>query len=470
MALTGLHTDWVKGSYLNDRNYFMKQKENPTGPYTRPYYDLSIAIGYGFDLIQHSASEITAYLNRVNDALGLQGTQRVTLSQHDITLLNEARTATPARRNAISQQLNLRFPSQNYATTLLGIMLNEYEIALDAALGSPSELLQSKERTAIISLIYTMTEPTSAAILNTIPATIEAIKRDNRAEVWYEIRYNSNRRGRNTARRYSEANQFGLYDGGTLTADQQTAQAKEIMRMYTRYEVFDQKLSTYEGNHTAKPANSINAEVQPASDYLVTNFAMGNTIDGLVLVGKGLDSYDYIEQGNWNDYFGGRGGLSDLIFGEKGDDKLWGYAGNDVIYGGEGDDTLIGGSGNDTLIGGEDDDTYIIKYGEGTDTIIDTQGRNKIIYKDIDGKERITNNFYTSSSGSVITADGKATLTHHSPWQIVFDDGTVIELGEGCTPENFDINLVTLSTDPNTTNFILGDLTPVDFENQRRAA
>ena len=51
MALTGLHTDWVKGSYLNDRNYFVGQKENPSGPYTRPYYDGSIAIGYGFDLM-----------------------------------------------------------------------------------------------------------------------------------------------------------------------------------------------------------------------------------------------------------------------------------------------------------------------------------------------------------------------------------------------------------------------------------
>jgi hypothetical protein len=46
MALRGLHTNWAKGSYVNDRNYFMKQKENPTGPYTLPYYDGSIAIGY----------------------------------------------------------------------------------------------------------------------------------------------------------------------------------------------------------------------------------------------------------------------------------------------------------------------------------------------------------------------------------------------------------------------------------------
>jgi hypothetical protein len=34
MALTGLHTDWVKGSYLNDRNYFLVAKIGDVGSET----------------------------------------------------------------------------------------------------------------------------------------------------------------------------------------------------------------------------------------------------------------------------------------------------------------------------------------------------------------------------------------------------------------------------------------------------
>ena len=389
MALTGLHTDWEEGSYLNDRNYFLGHEENQTGPYTRPYYDGSIAIGYEFDLIEHidpAGSEITAYLNSVNDALGLEGTQRVTLSQHDITLLIEARTATGERRRQIYRQLNLRFPSENYAATLFGIMLPEYESALDAALGGPAQLLQSKERIAIISLLYTMTNPTSASITNKIPATISAIQHDNRAEAWYEIRYNSNARNRNTARRYREANLFGLYDSGTLTADQETAQDKEIMRMYTIHELQEtrpsMKMSAYEGAHSQKPAKTIVQEIAPAKNYLVNNFALGNTIDGEVMVGKGLVTYDYplYDNGNYNDGNLTGKDQNDLIFGEKGNDKLNGAGGNDVIYGGEGNDILIGGIGNDTLMGGENDDTYIINAGDGNDTIEDKQGKNKIVF------------------------------------------------------------------------------------------
>jgi hypothetical protein len=195
MALAGLHTDWANGSYENDRNVFLRQAENPSGIYTQPYYDTSIAIGYGFDLVQHSATEISSYLNRVNNALGLQGSQRVTLSQHDITLLIEARTATSTRKEEIADELTLTFPSPNYAISLRDIVLSDYETALNAALGSSNELLQSKERIAIIALIYNMTTSTATAIKGTIPATIEAIKYDNRAEAWYEIRYNSNKGG-----------------------------------------------------------------------------------------------------------------------------------------------------------------------------------------------------------------------------------------------------------------------------------
>jgi len=404
MALTGLQTNWQNGSYLNDRDRFIKENENlglANGSDLsglRPHFDGrddgrgSIAIGYGFDLLVNDNTTINNSLTEANG-------QATTLTAADITLLAQARarrnarTATGSYLIGVASQLSVSLISEPAATTLLDLKLIQYEAALDGALGGLAQLASSKERIAIISLLYTMTWPNANAIADTIPSTIKAIQNDNRAEAWYEIRYNSNADNGHTARRYQEADLFGLYDGGTLTADEQTAEAKEIMRMYTRYEVFDQKLSTYEGDHTQKPANSIDQEVQRATNYLVTNFAMGNTIDGWVIVGQGLDSYNYIEKGNWKDNIEGNV-ENDLIFGEKGNDKLNGAGGNDVIYGGEGDDVLIGGMGNDTLMGGENYDTYIINAGDGNDTIEDKEGINTVI---LCGKE--LNFFYNTGDG-----------------------------------------------------------------------
>lgn len=97
MALTGLHTNWDKGSYFDDRNWFFKQKENaPLANGTdlsglRPHWDggSSIAIGYGFDLLKNDNVTINNYLTTANG-------QATTLTAADITLLTQAR----ARRQA----------------------------------------------------------------------------------------------------------------------------------------------------------------------------------------------------------------------------------------------------------------------------------------------------------------------------------------------------------------------------------
>lgn len=88
MALTNLHTDWTRGSYLADRNDFVKQREGdalyalvlsgeqgltfpvpgrptPKGiqPYTEPTGSgQTLAVGYGFDLYKNSVSDIIAFL------------------------------------------------------------------------------------------------------------------------------------------------------------------------------------------------------------------------------------------------------------------------------------------------------------------------------------------------------------------------------------------------------------------------
>ena len=77
-----------------------------------------------------------------------------------------------------------------------------------------------------------------------------------------------------------------------------------------------------------------------------------------------------LDGGN-NDTFGTD--LSDLIFGEGGNDTLRGSStgtsttDNDSLYGGAGNDSLDGGTGNDLINGGSGADTLV--GGDGADTL-----------------------------------------------------------------------------------------------------
>lgn len=413
--LTGLHTC----SYQNERDYFIKKRENDkllNGDLTQlqPQWDGrddgrgSIAIGYGFDLLVNDNAAINSALTAANG-------QTTMLTEADMALLTDARarraagTATADYLRNVASQLSVSLVSEPAATTLLDLKLTQYETALDEALGGHSQLNDSKERIAILSLIYTMVDPNGTKIANKIPSTIAAIIKDNRAEAWYEIRYNSNLNGIHANRRYQEADLFGLYDSGPMTTDQ----AKEIMRMYTIHELQEtnpkKKLSSYESIYA--PPSSIGGiayAINDAKQFLISNY--GNPsgdpyayIDQ-VIVGKGLSSYEYKDQGNYNDgNLVGTDG-NDLIFGEKGNDIILGSMGDDVIYGGEGDDHITGGLGNDLLYGGAGNDTYYVNAGDGVDTIEDKEGNNRVI---LCGRE--INFFYEAGDGTYKSPDGKLT-------------------------------------------------------------
>ena len=339
----------------------------------------------------------------------------------------------------------------------------------------------NKERLALLSLAFNSktfgkdqtNTPWIDAGLPTLlgPKLTNALIYDNRAEAWYEIRYGSNAAGIHGDRRYKEANLFGLYN--TDPANVTEAEAKEIMRMFTRYEVENlsgTRLKTYE--NTYRPPASIkdiSDSIKPASDLLIAQFAMGNTIDGSVIVGKGLDSYNYIEKGYWNDNnleAGYDAVHNDLIFGEKGNDELYGFAGNDVIYGGEGNDILIGGIGNDTLIGGENNDTYIINAADGNDTIEDKEGDNTVI---ICGKE--IKFFYDTGDGETYKSyDGGKTLEKSTGTLTDGLNSIIVTLNENFEEGDFGITLIDLPDDiselpePEIADTIVGDLAPVDMD------
>jgi hypothetical protein len=299
MALTGLHDDFGGYTYLHERDVFLQLRENSGlagGDQTqlRPHWDggTSIAFGYGFDLLvrvspdarltdQQAVAEITGYFNVLNSRPGVVG--KYTLTQNDMRLLRQARarrdagTANQAYLQNIADQLSFAFVSEPDAAALLQTIADRYERALNQALGdppdNPNQLLQSKERIAIISLLFTMATPTAAAIRATIPATLNAITNDNRAEAWYEIRYGSNRNGIHASRRYGEAEYFGLYDAGNRTE----AEAKEIMRMYTSHQILEtdatRTMTAYEDRFPLPAGyHDIDTSVADAKNYLIDHF------------------------------------------------------------------------------------------------------------------------------------------------------------------------------------------------------
>jgi Ca2+-binding RTX toxin-like protein len=180
-----------------------------------------------------------------------------------------------------------------------------------------------------------------------------------------------------------------------------------------------------------------------------------------------LTSYEYKDQGNYNDgNLVGTDG-NDLIFGEKGNDIILGSMGDDVIYGGEGDDHITGGLGNDLLYGGAGNDTYYVNAGDGVDTIEDKEGNNRVI---LCGRE--INFFYEAGDGTYKSPDGKLTgVMPGGDFIVTGPDGvTKVILNEDFQWGDFGINLrpgpdvIPELPELELSNTITGDLKPIDAD------
>jgi len=129
----------------------------------------------------------------------------------------------------ISDQLKLNLGSEPNAVKLLdSYMVKQAEPQVTAFLKkwNGADWESCRERVALISLAYNG----GPGLLTTKIG--EAIASGNRAEAWFEIRYDLNKNGSYTNRRYREADVFGLYDNPTApTLDE----SKQIYRMFTQH-------------------------------------------------------------------------------------------------------------------------------------------------------------------------------------------------------------------------------------------
>jgi len=192
-----------------------------------------------------------------------------------------------------------------------------------------------------------------------------------------------------------------------------------------------------------------------------------------------------------------KNGGNDTLIGNEGDDYLDGGSGSDVLKGGVGDDTLIGGEGDDVLIGnegadqmqgGDGFDTYVASSG---DTIVDSDGKGKVLFDNIDlsgrKKKKAGTSFYEdddyiyTKSGSTLTVTSKKdssntltingwnnydlgiNLSENDDVEVSISDASALEAAESMT---FMVSLsrvledgetITVSADGNTLTFNTGD-------------
>jgi Ca2+-binding RTX toxin-like protein len=366
---------------------------------------------------------------------------------------------------------------------------------------------KSFERIALLSLVYnniigkkynnkTMQwEPKSPSLQKAL------LQGSNRAEVWYEIRYDTNKHDENgvAKRRFFESELFGLYnDPANVTFDE----AKQIYRMFKKYlstiaakeALFGVSLS---GEPGTRKLGGVTVLQAANNDYNASTFFSDGKIDTLEKnfepACKSLLQSLQLEYGSVTSVFSLLN--SDIIkstnilldevdpginpnHASKLDASYIKYASfsgfdkNTAILIGEGgDDDLTGGKGNDILLGGDGNDTYHIRRGGGHDWIIDKDNQGKIIIENEKGvkqKTLLLNNLFQVGTQNVWTdPTGLVTVTHNSPWRIVLDDGSIIELGENFQDGDLGINLHDAPTTTETTKTITGDLTPIDYDSNK---
>ena len=445
MPLTTLHTNYLNGSYQNDLRFLLKVAENntlrqsPTDPENlQPHFDqtanpASIAIGYGYDLVQ----------NRSGAAAALRAAG-VTVSAEAERQILALRSGQITQEIATNLAAVLSLPNEGAATTLLDNALAARNVAFSGFLSTVGGVASSRERAVLESMWY----QGQGRYLSPGFRITQALLEGNRAEVWYQIRYGSAANGVGVInRRYAESAYFGLYEDGNITEDE----AKSVYRMFALHR---QEMLAYDLTNNARrvaASTTYALDVPALNDLAGLGTAKTRLLADLSLTNMGIPADAYLATDIYLDP--GRSTANAtfdpnhkaMLTGSERNDILIGEGGNDSLDGGAGDDYLIGGLGDDTLDGGTGSDTYVFKSGEGEDTIIDSDGVGRIM---VAGQQLTgaTYDKYKLSGQEQIweSSDGKITYTFQRGGESATIGTLTIKgaetLGTGqITIENFDL-------------------------------
>ncbi|WP_422551398.1 calcium-binding protein [Methylovulum miyakonense] len=436
-------------SYKDDRYPFILLVEETGNAHLTPYNDgkNNVTIGVGFNLADDTVRNLVfaklgiTNLGLIHDLAEYLGQKQ---EKSDATIQNDLNKIM----DEFSPGANFKFINEDQIKELFnGVdgnngLVQTYENRVNtwAQNNGLAPIPESKERLVLLSLSYN-------GVLNSSVSLAAAIRNDNRAEAWFEIRYNSN--GDDSPglakRHYYEAKVFSLYNDETnITADE----AKQIYRML---ELHRDKILNYENDYGNMIDNansdfhlSGNATVESLSDTLTeARDALFADLQANYPTGMaGLDASNFDPTHIYLDP--GRNTAQQAYNPDHGA-TLTGSDGKDILIGENGNDTLIGGEGDDVLIGGNGLDIYVWNTGDGSDIIIDEDMKGIIKINGGSGQDLlVAGGFQETSPGSNEWAktlpDGSVLkLTHHSPWRLVLADGSVLEFADDLKNGDFGI-------------------------------
>lgn len=452
--------------YTDQRFTFIEQEE---GLRTQVYYDTAtpahptIGIGFNLDDLGVRNSVYTALgLNDKNLPPDLSATEvQFVVDLDGIIASHPPEGDLRDKLNAKMQERAILYQQQDYIvqrdlfeyppgqvglnlmrTTLEALLLPSFETRVNKWLGLPPdrELPDSRERIALVSLAFNSRTGPRDLLGDNLK---KAILSGNRAEAWFEIRYQSNK-GNDTGlakRRYLESQLFGLYNDPANIGIEEALNVYQMLQRHRSTIAVKEALfgCSFDGQSGTKVDTHLRTALQAAiEDYssifhllprenidsleASMNLAKPKVIEYIKSLHPNdselesrlnkyfwfssiylnpskpndadrssvLNAEEYevgLHQNGTNDVLVGLdqtdtiygGKANDILLGEGGSDSLYGGAGEDYILGGEGVDHIYGGRDNDILKGGEGDDLYFYSLGDGQDRIIDPDG-GRIFY------------------------------------------------------------------------------------------
>lgn len=420
MSLTGTYAENVQ--YLIEMGENIPLANDPTETDIPPQLDSEgrPVIGFGYDLL---ANVNSANFASDLEAAGVSSSRIAALT----AFLNQHKTTPYSSSELTTLQGLASIPTQADAVTLLQISIATAESGLNTLtekLGI-GNIPDSNERAALVDMYYQLPGGGGTSGKNgyfmhkdgSFTNLSLALQSGNRAEAWFQIRYQSSDNGINgngvVKRRYVDAQLYGLFADPSSPTEAETLQAYQMLTahrsMIMSYEAQfgvdpygsdPLGQSTVSGSTQLEQANSSKFyglagtpnQVQtlaqvfaPAAteeiQYLESQYS--NVLPGIQLSdspivggsGFNVSPVDFFATSPTDEYV--NAGISDastqaeqlndeeadhILLGSETGDVLIGALGSDILIAQQGNEELDAGRGQDTLIAANGNDTIKLGY------------------------------------------------------------------------------------------------------------
>lgn len=410
-ALSDYNTSLPSAGYNATAFWVLDQLESSGNPNLPAYLDPAgiPSIGVGFNL------RVDAIANAVMTKMGIGQFDHTTRNQIKAAVAQDYSSNTDLRSalNTIMAswsashgggRTTFAFLNSGEAIDVYGQVIPTYEHAVDQFFGGG--IPESFERIALVSLSYNG---------GLGPLLKKAITHGDRAEAWYEIRYDTNGGTDLSKRRYIESQDFGVFHNKNATT-KANVNDQESLLAFRMANAHQTAIAQYDAAHGSRMADAnddiaaivanvpgynigtvadLSHELKPALDLLIYDYA------DLTHIAPDLQhALDYTTAQHLNysveaptaawvaanvssdagaAHHVDRTGaptMNDLIFGSITEtttdkdavDTLKGGAGNDFFVGSSGADTIVGGNNNDTVSYLGSPDAVTVNMTSGTNT------------------------------------------------------------------------------------------------------